>query len=244
MKLDRSGLTFHWPDSRHVSFALPAFIVLSLFAHAVSFYIFQITYPPSAYIAPPPAQVSLLTANSPENESLLRWIEAEDPAIAAKPPEVVPENLLTLDYKPSFTQVRAQPKTIPEAPQNFAYPPARSPLALIESALPHEAVAEPAQTALHTTIHFSGALENRNVTKPMPLEFHSSATELQPARFLIGVSGRGEVRYVFLQASSGDKAIDEQAESQLRKSEFSNASEAIIWGMATFSWGADAFNQQ
>ncbi len=236
-------LTFSWPDSRHVELALPGFIALSLFLHALTFYIFQIGYPPSVHVAPPPAQVSLLAATTPENEALLRWIAAEDPASAAMAPEVAPENLLDVPYHPSFAEIRAQPKLAPEPKANFSYPPALPPLAMIESALPRPSAATSAPVRQQTAIDFSDNLEHRVVTKSPAFAIHSHAAELQAARFLVGVSDRGQVRYVFLQSSSGDKLVDEQAEKALCQMEFAHVDEPLTWSMATFSWGASVLEK-
>src|SRR5205823_2536524 len=120
------ALTFHWPEMQPVSLALLGFIALSAIIHALSFYIFQLVYPPSARVNPPPAQVSVLTPGSPENDALLRWIEAEDPAWASKPQEILPPNLLDLPYTPSYAEVHADPKTVDKQSQTFVYPSAIS----------------------------------------------------------------------------------------------------------------------
>lgn len=243
MKPAGSGLTFHWPDERAVSFILPGFIALSFFAHAVSFYIFQITYPPSAHIVPPPAQVSLLAAGSPANDALLRWIEAEDPALITKTSEVTPAHILDVPYVPSFAEVRTQPQITADPTPSLAYPAALSPSALIASAVAEPAALETDTGPRPTLIHYSSSLAHRPITQSPLIAFHTSLTELHPTRFMIGVTDRGEVRYLFLQSSSGDKSIDEQAEAHLRQTEFAHADEPLVWGMAIFSWGADAFQK-
>lgn len=241
MKTGEAGLTFHWPDHRSVSLALPGFVALSLLAHAASFYLFQIAYPPIARAMPPPAQISLLAPGSPENDRLLRWIEAEDPALTARPAEVSPPHLFDRPYEPSFAQIHAQPKKIPETPPAFSFPTALPPLALMEMAAPHQNIAAAVSAPMPTTLRFSGLLTGRVVAKAAPLHFQTTATELQPACFLVGVSGHGEVRYLFLQSSSGDKAIDDRAATELRTAEFARAAEELTWGFATFSWGTEVF---
>ena len=68
-----------------------------------------------------------------------------------------------------------------------------------------------------------------------------SAVTLEPSQFIIGITERGEVRYVFLQNSSGDKSIDAQAEAHLRAMHFAPDSQEIAWGFVSFLWGSDAF---
>jgi hypothetical protein len=239
-----SDLTFHLSQARPVSFTLLTFIGLSALLHAISFYLFQITYPPAAYINPPPAQVSVLVPGSEENAALARWIEAEDPTRASKPQEIVPAKLLALPYRPSYETVRAVPRTVEKPPAMLLYPAAIGPLALIRSALPTEQKAAPQPLALQTQLHFSGALAGRPVTaEPVRNLTSRGFSELRSARFLTGVSDRGEVRYVFLQDSSGDNALDAQAALHLQQMEFAHAAEPLAWGFATFLWGSEVFGK-
>src|SRR4051794_12627958 len=102
-------LTFHWPDYRKVSFALPGFLLLSAIFHGAAFTLFQVTYPPSGSLMAPPATVTLLNPSSPEARAQLRWIEAGDPALASKPREEAPPGLLELAYLPSYAKVNSDP---------------------------------------------------------------------------------------------------------------------------------------
>jgi TonB family protein len=78
-------------------------------------------------------------------------------------------------------------------------------------------------------------------------KFNASGHESpQAAQFRVAVNEEGEVRHCFLQNSSGDPALDEQAREYLalcrfpsianRKSQLANA---LIWGGATVEWGND-----
>src|SRR5438067_2790127 len=154
----QTGLTFSWPETRLISLTLLGFIALSVLIHALSFYIFQLAYPPSAHINPPPAQVSVLTPGSPENNALLRRIEAEDPALASRPQEVLPANLLNLRYTPSYAQVRTAPKIVDKQAMPLVYPPAMDALALIQSALPRQPAPSQPEPAPQTQLRFFGAL--------------------------------------------------------------------------------------
>src|SRR5207245_7061152 len=83
-------LIFRWDSLRGEKVAITVFLAISLVAHALCFYIFQIVYPPTVTLLPPPARVALITPASEEGRTLLRWIEAEDPALAFtthRPPE-------------------------------------------------------------------------------------------------------------------------------------------------------------
>src|ERR1700751_4692882 len=75
-------LIFNWDSPRGEKLAITIFLALSFVGHALCFYIFQIVYPPTVALLPPPARVSLITPDSEEGRTLLRWIDAEDPAVA------------------------------------------------------------------------------------------------------------------------------------------------------------------
>src|ERR1700726_3510493 len=75
-------LIFSWDFPRRRNLAIAGFLVISLIAHTACFYIFQIVYPPTIALLPPPVRLTLITPASEEGRTLLRWIDAEDPALA------------------------------------------------------------------------------------------------------------------------------------------------------------------
>jgi len=92
-------------------------------------------------------------------------------------------------------------------------------------------------------------LRVRDTTPGAPLALPTkSRSNLRPTVFLVGVGGRGEVLYCFLQTgndglSSGDPAMDKQAEALLLEHAFSHSETPLEWGFATFTWGAEAYAQ-
>src|SRR5947208_16101175 len=76
-------LLFNWAPPRGRNLAITGFLIASLGAHAACFYIFQIVYPPTVSLTPAPQRVNLISANSEEGTALLRWVDAEDPALAS-----------------------------------------------------------------------------------------------------------------------------------------------------------------
>ncbi|HYR57104.1 MAG TPA: hypothetical protein VEO95_00685 [Chthoniobacteraceae bacterium] len=236
-----SGLTFAWPEREKFPFVLFGCVFLSLIAHAMTFLVFQVVYPQRVTIPPPPPQVSLLAPTSPENEALLRWIAAEDPALVASARSVVPANLLSVPYQPSFSVVRAAPLGSIEEPAVVPFPPARNPLSVIASAAPRPQPEIGTTLPMRTTLDLSVALAERGL-KPPSFHWKVRASEpLQPLRALIGVSDRGEVRFTFLQNSSGDAHIDAEALDQLAKLAFAPGDAAITWAVATVDFGAEAY---
>jgi hypothetical protein len=234
--------TFAWEIPRKLAVVLPGFLVLSLLAHAATFFLFQIIYTGRVTIAAPPPSVSLLDPTRPEHQALLRLIEAEDPAPVASVQAVVPPALLELPYVPSYATVSTLPKMLAEPPITVQFPPPRDPIAIIRSAAsagPEPALKLPAST---TRLSFSGALERRSLVRTPQIAFKTHAPQpLQPAGFLVGVTDRGEVRFVFLQSTSGDAVADEFAATHLTRLSFAPTEAAITWAHATFAWGDDVY---
>jgi len=77
-----SPLIFSWAPPRRRAPALIVFLIASIILHAACFYIFQIVYPPTVALLPAPARVSLISGDDSESVAFLRWVEAEDPALA------------------------------------------------------------------------------------------------------------------------------------------------------------------
>ena len=236
-----AALTFDWPDRERFPWFLFGFVMLSLAAHTGSFFLFQVIYPQRATIPPPAPQVSVLAPTSPENEAVLRWIDAEDPALVAGGNSVTPANLLDVPYRPSFATLRTPPRTVAEPAATVQFPPARSPLAIIRSGEAQTPVPSPAAPAGKTTATFSSA---RALIRPPDLSTAAkAAAPVEPSQFLLGVTDRGEVRFVFLQKSSGDPALDASAAASLTGAAFAPDAAPIAWSHATITWGDDAYSR-
>jgi hypothetical protein len=236
-------LIFDWLRPKRFSFMFLGFVVVSMLAHAATFFIFQVVYPQRVTITQQPPRVSLLTPSTPENIALLHWIEAEDPALAGGGATADPPGLAEILYQPSYAVPHAAPLNLPaERPEAVRFPAARDPLSLIAGASARAAGAPSASPALPTFVSFYGPLASRPIKETRALSFPSPSSEpLQPSRFMIGVSERGEVRYVFLQESSGDPAFDSLATAYLQQLDFAVNESPVAWGFALFSWGDDAY---
>ena len=234
-------LIFRWPE-RSASLVLPSLFVLSVAVHALAFYLFQVVYPPTVSIAPPPAQVTLLNASTPENRALLRWVDAQNPAKNDSIQDLTPPGLGDVYYTPSYATAQTSPKPVEHLPEAVAFPTVWDSLAL--SSPPAE---EPYFTpkTVPSSLAFSENLQSRDLNPGAPITLASkTSANLKPSQFLIGVSDRGEIRFCFLQASSDDPAIDREGESILRQRDFrpvGAGSDVLSWGFATFTWGAQVF---
>jgi len=237
-------LTFHPLAPGIIPWTLLGFILVSACIHAFGFYIFQTIYPPVAHLGPPPVQISLLTPGTPETDPILRWIDSEDPALAAQPGKAPIPGLMSLPYIPSYATVHARP-VMPAAPvEPLPYPSGASGLELVRLAGSSPTPAPEATVAVATVLRFSDPL--KDVVPPLPSFAalpKSDMDDLQTARFLLGVSAQGEVQYVFLQETSGDKRLDAAASRILEQVHFRSLTAPLNWGFASFHWGPAVYAQ-
>jgi hypothetical protein len=95
-----------------------------------------------------------------------------------------------------------------------------------------------------STIRFSEALASRHVSIP-ELKFQAALREAPgSARFWVAVDSLGIARYSFLDESSGDSSLDEQARRYLTFCRFQPLDDAtknsgLTWAMAIFDFGTD-----
>jgi hypothetical protein len=97
-------------------------------------------------------------------------------------------------------------------------------------------------------LNFGSGTERFGTPAIPPLHFTASSLEPpQAAQFRIAINAAGEVRYCFLDGSSGDAALDQQAHAYLVQCRFPapSAAEArdsdtrLLWTTATVEWGND-----
>ena len=237
-------LLFQWEGLRGRSILLLWFLAASVIGHAICFYLFQITYPPTVALLPPPTRVSLVSPGSEEGKTLLHWIEAEDPALAFTTIRPTGESafaLPDLQHVPLYMQHEPQLKPIPPQKVDLripsAHPPGPVPMA-------RQTVFSPVAAA-PTSVSFSEELTALGQAIFPQGNFSASTNEPpQSLRFRIAVNQLGEIQYCFPANSSGDAALDEQARKFLALCRFPSASSPIAedslrWGYATVEWGSD-----
>ena len=175
---------------------------------------------------------------------MLRWIATADPAIVARVPDVQPSGLLEIPYRPSYLTPRTAPLGVPPEPASIQFPPARDPLSLIIEA-PRATTAPAENPAVQNTrVTFATTLAARAPAAEKFSPAQRSNKPVENTRFLIGVSGNGEVRFSFLQQASGSHDLDTEAGNFLRTLKFSASPEIPLeWGTVTFEWGDDATTQ-
>jgi hypothetical protein len=244
-------LLFSWDSPRRRRTMLAAFLVLSLVAHALCFYVFQIVYPTPVALLPPPARVTFIAPDSEEGRTLLRWIDAEDPAVAFTTHPAPGARLNALpktERPPSYFTVGPMLKELPALKPDLRIPSSRPPGAVHSVARKTAS----ARGSARTYISFSKELDQFGAPSLAKSEFATSNEDTPEAlRFRVAVNELGEVRYCFPVNSSGDPALDEQARLQLLRSRFpqnrqtdNRADAALVWGIAAVQWGSDIARPQ
>lgn len=240
------GFVFRWDAPRRRKLSLLAFLGGSVALHALCFYLFQIIYPPTVALLPPPGRVSVISPASGEGQVLLRWIDAEDPALASttqRPPDARAFALPKLEHVASYLTSGPALKEIPPSQPDLRVP---SPLPPAPVPFPSGQAPSPLPV-VKTSLAFSQ--EINTLGAPLVPEMHFTASTHEPpetAQFRVAVSPTGEVRYCFLQTSSGDAALDEQARKYLALCRFEtttaqvpDSADSLSWGSATVQWGSD-----
>jgi hypothetical protein len=234
-------LIFRWDAPRRRKLAIAGFLAASVMAHAICFYIFQIVYPPTVALLPPPARVSVISPTSEEGRTLLQWIEAEDPALATttvRPADTQTYALPKVQHVPSFSGYEPALKQAPPLIVDLRIPSAQPPAAvpMVRPKAPAETVNAP------SSVVFSKEIEGLGPSMLPAIKFSASSNEPpESVRFQIGIGERGDIRYCFSVNSSGDPALDEQAREFLALCRFPARSTAgsMVWGIATIAWGND-----
>ncbi len=239
-------LVFGWEKPGRGKWTLGGFLFGSFILHAVGLYLFQIVYPPAVTLLPPPGRVSLIAPTSDEGRLLLRWVESEDPALASNTqalPEAKALVLPTIQHAPSYLGHQPRLRDLPPPPAPLWIPSARPPAPIEKPSSAPPTSTQPAPTR----IRFSPELESLIPPQLPELKFSAGTHESpEPARFLVAVGNQGEVRYCFLQASSGDAALDAQARKYIMAARFPAIRQSqsaglapLTWAMATLEWGND-----
>ena len=237
------GLLFRWERPRGRKVAIAGFLLASVGLHALCFYIFQVVYPSAISLLPPPAQVSVIAPTSPEARTFLNWLEAEDPAIASRTQRSADARafqLPKLAHIPSYLAVAPRLKELPARaishPAPSAMPPAPVPVPSAVNPGP------PLQSP--SVLTFCGPLSDLPVAHP-DLKFRASSRDIpESARFRVAVDSLGVIRYSFVEQSSGDAALDEQAQRYLALCRFPIGQspappDQLIWAIATLEFGPD-----
>ncbi|MGI8482033.1 MAG: hypothetical protein ACR2MF_08225 [Chthoniobacterales bacterium] len=242
-----ADLIFPWEPPRPRKRAITMFILASFVLHAFCFYLFQITYPPTVALLPPPGRVAMISPQSQVGQVLLRWVEAEDPTLASttqRPPAAKGFAFPAVQHMPSYLAAQPTLKKFPKLEGNAqplsSHPPGPIILPRAQPGAPFGAVP--------TRLSFSGEIEPAGAAAIPEMKFTASRAEPpEAAEFQIAVDSAGAVRYCFLHRTSGDTALDQQARNYIVRCRLNPAKgnvpgtpDALIWGGVTVMWGTDA----
>jgi hypothetical protein len=237
------GLLFPWERPRWRKLVIAGFLLASAALHALCFYLFQVVYTPAISLLPPPTQVSVIAPTSDEARTFLNWLEAEDPAIASqtqRSPDARSFQLPKITHVPSYLAFPPKLKELPPGRTSDAAPSAMPPAPV--PVAPAAKTAAPLRAP--TVLIFSEGLGELPATHP-ELKFRASLRDApESARFRVAIDSLGTVRYSFLEQSSGDAALDEQARQYLALCRFTMSgnpasNERLTWATATLDFGTD-----
>lgn len=94
---------------------------------------------------------------------------------------------------------------------------------------------------LETWVEITGDLKNRKATAGLSLPGMKTVSALEPTTARIGVDEDGAVRFVFLEGTTGDSAVDREASNLLRGWRFEPApGQWIQWGRVRVLWAVEA----
>lgn len=223
--------TFDWRKSRW-NYRFPVLIGISLLAHIFCFYLFRVVYPATTALLPPSAQVTVLDSNRSEDKQILDWVTMNDPASVSAPKidsaviaRVAPR------YRPIYSTVTV-PLRSPDVakPKQEAIPSIFSTETVlpIRPSLPSGG----APKGFPTSVEMASTLQTQIAAPKLP----ASSAVAEPTSLFVGVNPAGEVEYLFLMQSSGNSAIDEEAQDFIRKVKFKPAPDHT-WGVVKFRWG-------
>src|SRR5438132_2847531 len=217
-------LLFDWDSPRGRKVAITIFLILSFLLHALCFYIFQIVYPPTVALLPPPARMTLISPDNPESLALLRWVEAEDPALATttqRTPEAKSFVLPPVEHRPFYATHQPKLRTLPPLAPDLSVPSS----AAVGPVRPPPMKGNATGLTRKTMALFADLLPG--LGDPVFADFKFRLTRPDApanARFRVAIDGGGAIRFCFLIESSGDPALDEQGRNFLQLCRFKSPS--------------------
>ena len=223
---------------------LAGFFILSLGAHALAFSFFRDPGEFAPIPPPSPGRVVVISdANLPGG-----YAQIFEPS-AIVYPSSVPPRLADGFVLPWQNTQWAAPETISSPSYRPGPIGADAPLAVrAQTALAQFQsvrlpMAGPAKgrPVLQTWHEITGDLQNRKPTGTLELPGVKSSSALEPTLARIGVDEDGAVRFVFLEGTSGDPAVDREALNLLRAWRFEPLpGRWIEWGRVRVLWAVEA----
>ena len=249
-RTDAAPLIFSWAPPRNRRRALIVFLILSFVLHSLCFYIFQIVYPPTVALLPPPARLTIISPDNPESLALLRWVEAEDPALATttqRTPEAKSFVLPPIEHRPFYATHEPKLRTLPPPEPDLSIPSS----AAIGPVRPPPLKGSTSGLTRKTMALFADLPSDFGDPIFPDFKFRLTRPDAPAnARFRVAIDEGGVIRFCFLIESSGDPDLDEQARNFLQLCRFKSpnrtdakengpARNALFWTTTTILWGND-----
>lgn len=222
---------------------LAGFLILSLGAHAAAFSLFRDPGDFAPIPPPSPGQVVLVS----EAELPAGYAHIFDPS-AIVYPQATPSRLAAPVVLPWQDAAWAGQPTAELPPFRSFRLGADAPLAVrAEQALGEDTgfslfrSPAPRDRPVAATWHeIIGDLKDRKPSAKLDLPGMKSGSALEPTTARIGVDEDGAVRFVFLEGTSGDPAVDREASNLLRSWRFEPApGRWVEWGRVRILWRVD-----
>ena len=240
----RLGFDWRTPVRQHRG--LMFWMLVTCFAMAGFFYLFQVVYPQPQRFTPVPQRLLMLNQSDPTARALMQKVLDQDYLVVptgSDLPGVVDLATQAPRFRPSFeghemTLLDLPQKTTPVPPARLLQvdEPLLPPLDL--SALkPLPATPPPATRPTRLTLRLTGALESRRPERPPDF---TGITLADPGtcRFQLGVKPDGRVDFALPMDSAEDPEVLRRLTTLLRSLRFNavpGSSSAAAWGVVGFT---------
>jgi hypothetical protein len=251
-------LTFDWSRPRRGMLRLAGFILASLAAHAIFFYLFKVVTPTARRKYPPEENLLWLSSGNAQAQNVLRSLEDRSPAVtllgsaSAVGEDAEMLRRMAPNYTPSFASYRPALKEVPlpgASQPNFSavlgeaggiLPPLAK-AAQGQSATP-AVPAPPAPAPLSQTdrIHFnlSAVLAARGLEKPpvWPQGLASAEDTDFACTFQVAIDPSGAVRYCLAETGTPPAELQRAVAALRFRPRIAPRQSALEWGAVEVFW--------
>jgi hypothetical protein len=188
----------------------------------------------------------LISADNPESLALLRWAEAEDPALATttqRTQEAKSFVLPSIEHRPFYATHQPKLRTLPPLAPDLSIPSS----AAVGPVRPPQMKGNTTGFMRKTMALFADPPPGLGDPVFADFKFRLIRPDAPAnARFRVAIDGAGAIRFCFLIESSGDPALDEQGRNFLQLCRFKTKENApptnatgLFWTTTTILWGND-----
>ncbi len=234
----------NWRKPTRMGRRLTAFLVLSLGAHAVAFSLFR--DPGVLAPIPPMGSGRVILSTGVGGEGGMAELFEPSAIVLPSADPVRLAGRVTLPWQDMAWPERELARAPQYRPQQIGQDAPLAVKATTSGSLYHarsQALKSPSASkeVAKTWWELTGDLRKRKPTKPIQLPPMKSANALEPTAARIGVDEDGAVRYVFLEGSTGDPAVDREASILMRTWRFEpSPGHWVDWGRVRILWAVES----